>query len=48
MKQECIKWVEDAKITGFKGSDGWFNGSLTRHIFKGINIHGESDDFMDE
>ena len=48
MKEKCMKWAEDCEITGFKCSDGWSNGVLTRNGVKIINLHGEADDFMDE
>ena len=48
MKQKCMKWGKYSKITGFKGSCGWLNGSLTWHVLKIINLHGEADDFIDE
>ena len=38
---------KNAEIDGFKGLDGWLNGSLTRHVLKIINLHGEADDLVD-
>ena len=43
-----MKWAEDSKIDGFKGSYGWLYGALTRHVLKKINLHSEADDSMDE
>ena len=43
-----MKQAEDAEINGFKGSDGWLNGALTRNGLKIINLHGEEYDLMGE
>ena len=47
-EREVYEWVEDSKITGLKGSDGWLNVILTRHGLKRMNLHGEADDLKDE
>ena len=48
MKENSMKWAEDAKIAGFKGSDGQLNGALARHRLKRINIHSDKDNLLDE